>query len=169
VIRKDCIWENNDENVNSWRGQHQTRPLKTSASDVDPVAVLEPDLPLSAPVDDPLPEIQDLPRWLFGTHEVGAEAEVPNESKVGERVFPEERIDLFDQREKWGVQIVAIIGEFGVEKTGIDVADRNELKGGVGREEDVGGNPIGGFPMPLCVCGANEFSKIGAPISERDG
>jgi len=100
---------------------------------------------------------------------VGAKAEVPNEPKVGKSVLPEERIDLFDQREKRCVQIVIVIGKFGVEKAGINVTDRDELESGVGREKDVRGNPIGRFPMPLCIRGANELSEVGAPISERDG
>lgn len=56
---RDCICENNDENLENLRGsyggsrsQHQTRSSKTPEGDVDPVAVLEPDLALPAPVDD---------------------------------------------------------------------------------------------------------------------
>lgn len=98
---------------------------------------------------------------------MGAKAEIPNEPKVGERVLPEERVNLFYQREKW--RVIVVVGKFGVKKTGIDVADRNELKGGMGGEEDVGGNPIGGFPMPLGIRGTNELSKVWTPISERDG
>ena len=100
---------------------------------------------------------------------MGVEAEIPNEPKVGERVLPEEGINLFDQREERCVQIVVVVREFGVKKTGIDIADRNELKGGVGREKDVRGNPIGRFPMPFGIRGTNELSKIWTPISERDG
>ena len=104
----------------------------------------------------------------MGAHKVGVEAEIPNEPKVGERVLPEEGINLFDQREERRVQIV-VVGEFGVKETGIDVADRNKLKGGVGREKDVRGYPIRRFPMPLGIRGTNELSKIWTPISERDG
>ena len=94
--------------------------------------------------------------------------EIPNKPQVGECVLPEERIDLFDQWEKWCVQIV-VVGEFGVEKAGIDIADRDELKGGMGRKEDVRGDPIRRFPMPLGIRGANELSKIWTPIGERNG
>lgn len=61
-----------------------------------------------------------------------AKAEIANEAKVGESVLPEEGVDLFDQGEEGGVQVV-VIGKFGVKETGIDVADGNELKSGVGR------------------------------------
>jgi len=91
---------------------------------------------------------------------VGARAEISNKPQVGERVLPEGGIDLFDQWEVWCVQIVIVVGEFGVEKAGIDVADCDELKGGVGRKEDVGGDPIRRFPVPLGVRGANKLSKI---------
>ena len=99
---------------------------------------------------------------------MGTKAEIPNESKVGERFLLEERVYLFDQGEKWRVQIV-VVGEFGVKKAGINVTDRNELKGGMGWEEDVRGDPIGRFPMPLGIRRANELSKVRTPIGERDG
>jgi len=176
-MRKDCICENNDENFKRilWKrdssrgggGQHQAGSLKASEGDVDPIAVLKPDLTLPAPVNDLLPEAENPFRWQLGAHEVGAKAEIPNEPKVGKRVLPEERVNLFDEREKRCV--VVIVGEFGVKKTGIDVADRNELKGGVGGEKDMGRNPIGRFPMPLGIRGTNELLKIWTPISERDG
>ena len=100
---------------------------------------------------------------------MGAKAEIPNKPQVRERILPEERIDLFDQREKRCVQIVIVVGEVRVEKAGIDVADCDELEGGMGRKKDVRGDPIRRFPMPLSVRGANELSKIWTPISERDG
>ena len=149
-------------------GQHQTRSLKSSKGDVDPITILEPDPPLSAPVNDFLPEAQNPSRWVLSAHEVGAEAEIPNEPEVGERVLPEERIDLFDQWKKRRVQIV-VIGESRVKEAGIDVADRNELKGGVGGKKDVRGDPVGRFPMPLGIRGTNKFSEVWTPISERDG
>jgi len=139
-MRKGCICENNEENLGSSggsrrgsRGKHQTRSLKASERDVDPVAVLEPDLALPAPVDDLLPEAEYPFRWLLGAHVVRAKAEIPNETKVGEGVLPEEGVDLFDQREERGVQVV-VVGKVGVKETGVDVADGNELKSGVGRE-----------------------------------
>jgi hypothetical protein len=105
----------------------------------------------------------------MGTHQVGTEAEIPNEPEVWERILGEERIDLLDQREKWGVQIVVVVGEFGVKKAGIDIADRDEFKCGMGREEDVRGDPVWRFPMPFGIRGADKLSKVGTPISERDG
>lgn len=150
------------------RGQHQTGPLKPSKGDVDPIAILKPHLPLLASVDDFLPEAQNPSRWVLGTHEVGAKAKIPNEPKIWERLLPEKRIDLFDQWEKRCVQVVIVIGKFGVEEAGINIANRDELKGGVGRKEDVRSYPVGGFPMPLGVRGADELSKVWTPISERD-
>jgi len=99
---------------------------------------------------------------------VGTKAEIPDEPEVWECVLCEERIDLFNQWEKRRVQIV-VVGEFGVKKAGIDIADRNELKGGMGREKDVRGNPIGRFPMPFGIRGTNKLSKVGTPIGEGDG
>lgn len=175
-MRKDCICENNDENLENsggsrrgGRGKHQTRSLKASERDIDPIAVLEPNLALPASVDNLLPETNYPFRWLLGAHVMRAKAEIPNEAKVGEGVLPKEGVDLFDQREERGVQVVVVVGKFGVKETGIDVADGNELKSGVGRKKNVGGYPIGRFPMPLGVRGTDEFAKIRTPISERDG
>ena len=100
---------------------------------------------------------------------MGTKAEIPNEPEVWECVLCEERIDLFDQGEKRCVQIIIAVGEFWIKKAGIDIADRNQLKGGMGREENVRGNPIGRFPLPFGIRGTNKFSKVGTPISEGDG
>ena len=150
-------------------GKHQTRSLKASERDVNPVAVLEPNLALPAPVDDLLPEAKYPFRWLLGTHVVRAKAEVPNEAEVGEGVLPEEGVDLFDQGEERGVQVVVVVGKFGVEEAGIDIADGDELKSGVGREKNMRRYPIGRFPMPFGVRGTDELAKILTPIGERDG
>lgn len=100
---------------------------------------------------------------------MGTEAEVANEPEVRKRVLCEERINLFDQWEKGSVQIVVVVGELGVKKAGIDIADRNEFKGGMRGEEDVGGDPIGGFPMPFGIRGTDKFSKVGTPVGEGNG
>ena len=172
-MQKECICENNNENLEidscgGGGGKHQTCSLEASEGDVNPVAVLEPNLALPAPGNDFLPEVYNPSRWLLGAYNVRAKAEIANEPKVGECILPKERINLFDQREERCVQIV-VVGEFGVKETGIDVADRNKLKGGVGGKKDVRGYPIWRFPMPLGIRGTNKLSKIWTPISERDG
>jgi len=149
-------------------GKHQACSLKASAGDVDSVTVLEPNLALPGPVNDLLPEVYNPSRWLLGAHKVGAKAEIPDEAKIGECVLPEERINLFNQREERGVQIV-VVGEIWVKETGIDVADSNKLEGGVGWKKDVRGNPVWRFPMPLGIRGTNKLSKVWTPISKRDG
>lgn len=100
---------------------------------------------------------------------MGTKAEVPDKAEVWECILCEERVDLFNQGEKRCVQIVVAFGEFGVKEAGIDIADRDEFKGGVGREEDMRGNPIGRFPVPFGIRGTNKLPKVGTPISERDG
>ena len=114
--------------------QHQTCSLKSSKGDVDPVAVLEPNSTFSGPVDDLVPEAQDPRGRLLGTHQVGTKAEIPDEPEIRECVLCEEGVDLFDQGEKRRVHIVVVVGEFGVKKAGINIADRNEFEGGMGWE-----------------------------------
>jgi hypothetical protein len=99
---------------------------------------------------------------------MGTEAEIPNEAEVRECILCEERIYLFYQREERSVQVV-VVGELGVKKAGINIADRDEFKGGMGREKDVRGNPVGRFPMPFGIRGTNKLSKVGTPVGERDG
>jgi len=143
--------------------------METSEGNVDPITVLEPNFTFPTPTDDLVPEVQDPCRWLLGAHHVRTKAEVPNKPEVWERILCEERTNLFDQRKEGRVHIVTVAGKFGIEKAGIDIANSNEFKGRVRREKDVGGDPIGRFPMPLGIRGTDELSKVGAPISERNG
>jgi len=143
--------------------------LKSSEGNVDPIAVLEPNFTFPTPTDNPAPKVKNPLRWLLGAQQVGTEANIPNESEVWECVLCEEGTDLFDQREKGRVHIAMVVGEFGVKKAGINIANGNEFKGRMGREEDVRGDPVGRFPMPLGIRGTNKFSKVGTPIGERDG
>ena len=147
------------------RSKHQVRSLKVLVGDVDPVTVLKPNLVLPGPVNNLLPEICNPSRWLLGAHKVGVKAEISDELKVWECILPEERIYLFNQQEE---QCVQIVEEIRIKETGMDVADCDKLKGGVGWEKDVRGYPVWGFPMPLGICRTNKLLKIWTPISERD-
>lgn len=102
--------------------------LESSSSEVDSVAVLEPDFSAPTRADHLRPKPEHPLGGLVSSHFVRATAQVSNISKVREILLLEQRAYLFVEREERRV-VWSNIGV--IRQSGIDVADADELKLGM--------------------------------------